>query len=212
MINVMLDPLPSEWNGYEVNTDFRVGMQVYILEYDPDLSKAEKSYLIECLLFEDENGELRDTPQGDDLQECITWFLNGWFHDREEKTKNTRRLVDYDIDQWRIYADFMQIYHIDLSTVDMHWWKFNGLLWNMPYKMSSFMQVIEIRQKKIDANMPKAEKDAIQNAKRIYDLDQQVEREYTDEEKSKIDAYDQMMAKMRKQKDEEEEILKEFRR
>lgn len=26
MINVMLDPLPSEWNGYEVNTDFRVGM------------------------------------------------------------------------------------------------------------------------------------------------------------------------------------------
>lgn len=212
MINVMLDPLPSEWNGYEVNTDFRVGMQVYILEYDPDLSKAEKSYLIECLLFEDENGELRDTPQGDDLQECITWFLNGWFHDREEKTKNTRRLVDYDIDQWRIYADFMQIYHIDLSTVDMHWWMFNGLLWNMPYKMSSFMQVIEIRQKKIDANMSKTEKDAIQNAKRIYDLDQQVEREYTEEEKSKIDAYDQMMAEMRKQKDEEEEILKEFRR
>ena len=74
MINVMLDPLPSEWNGYEVNTDFRVGMQVYILEYDPDLSKAEKSYLIECLLFEDEQGELRETPQGDDLQECIIWF------------------------------------------------------------------------------------------------------------------------------------------
>lgn len=212
MRNVMLDPLPSWWNGYEVNTDFRVGMQVYILEYDPDLSKAEKSYLIECLLFEDENGELRETPQGDDLQECITWFLNGWFHDREEKTKNTRRLVDYDIDQWRIYADFLQIYRIDLSTVDMHWWKFNGLLWNMPYKMSSFMQVIEIRQKKIDANMSKAEKEAIQNAKRIYDLDQQVEREYTEEEKSKIDAYDQMMAEMRKQKDEEEEILKEFRR
>ena len=99
MINVMLDLLPSEWNGYEVNTDFRVGMQVYILEYDPDLSKAEKSYLIECLLFEDEQGELRETPQGDDLQECITWFLNGWFHDREEKSKTTRRLVDYDIDQ-----------------------------------------------------------------------------------------------------------------
>ena len=74
------------------------------------------------------------------------------------------------------------------------------------------MQVIEIRQKKIDANMSKTEKDAIQNAKRIYDLDQQVEREYTEEEKSKIDAYDQMMAEMRKQKDEEEEILKEFRR
>ena len=60
--------------------------------------------------------------------------------------------------------------------------------------------------------MSKTEKDAIQNAKRIYDLDQQVEREYTEEEKAKIDAYDQMMAEMRKQKDEEEEVLKEFRR
>lgn len=39
-----------------------------------------------------------------------------------------------------------------------------------------------------------------------------MEREYTEEEKAKIDAYDQMMAEMRKQKDEEEEVLKEFRR
>nr|DAY80992.1 MAG TPA: hypothetical protein [Caudoviricetes sp.] len=212
MINVMLDPLPSEWNGYKVNTDFRVGLQVYLLEYDPDLSKTEKSYLIECLLFENENGELRDTPEGDALQECITWFLNGWYHDREEKAKKTRRLVDYDIDQWRIYADFLQCYHIDLSTVDMHWWMFNGLLWNMPYKMSSFMQVIEIRQKTIDAKMSKAEKEAIKSAKHIYDLEQQETRAYTEKETTKIDAYDQMMAEMRKQKDEEEKILKEFRR
>ena len=25
MINVMLDPLPEEWNGYKVNTSFRIG-------------------------------------------------------------------------------------------------------------------------------------------------------------------------------------------
>ena len=34
MNNVMLDNLPTEWNGYKVNTDFRIGMQIYILQYD----------------------------------------------------------------------------------------------------------------------------------------------------------------------------------
>ena len=42
MINVMLDPLPVEWNGYKVNTDFRIGIQIYILQYDKDLNKFEK--------------------------------------------------------------------------------------------------------------------------------------------------------------------------
>lgn len=212
MINVMLDPLPCCWNGYEVNTDYRVGIQVYLLQYDADLSDTEKACLIECLLFEDESGELRNHPEGEELQDCITWYLNGWHHDREIKSDEHSRLVDYDVDQWRIFADFLQIYNIDLSVAEMHWWMFNGLLWNMPYKQSSFMQVLEIRQKKIKSSMSKEEKETIRKAKSIYGLDDPETKEYTEEQKSKIDDYDRMMEKMRKKKKEEEEILKEFRR
>lgn len=203
MINVMLDTLPTEWNGYEVNTDFRIGIQIYILQYDKDLNKYEKMVIMESLLFDD-----RERP--DDIQDCIEWYLNGWYHDNPSDGTDKRRLVDYDVDQWRIYADFLKIYGIDLSTVDMHWWMFNGLLWNMPYRQSSFMEVIDIRRKKIKDNMSAEEKEAIKKAKKIYDLEQQVEKEYTEEEKSRIDAYDQMMAEMKKQT--EQEALEVFRR
>nr|DAF47542.1 MAG TPA: hypothetical protein [Myoviridae sp. ctlD98] len=202
----MLDPLPTQWNGFEINTSFRIGIQTFILEYDKELSDYEKSLHIVDLMFDD-----RPHPYGEELQECITWFLNGWFHDKSGSSKDNRRLVDYDIDQWRIYADFRKIYGIDLSLDEMHWWTFNGLLWNMPYKQSAFMEVINIRKKKIEAKMSVKEKEAIAEAQKVYGLDQP-ETEYTEDEKSKIDDYDRMMEEIRKKKATEKEALKQFRK
>lgn len=206
MINVMLDPLPTQWNGFEINTSFRIGIQTFILEYDKELSDYEKSIHIVDLMFDG-----RSHPYGEELQECITWFLNGWFHDKPGSSKDNRRLVDYDIDQWRIYADFRKIYGIDLSLDEMHWWTFNGLLWNMPYKQSAFMEVINIRKKKIEAKMSVKEKEAIAEAQKVYGLEQP-ETEYTEDEKSKIDDYDRMMEEIRKKKATEKEALKQFRK
>lgn len=206
MINVMLDPLPTQWNGFEINTSFRIGIQTFILEYDKELSDYEKSLHIVDLMFDD-----RPHPYGEELQECITWFLNGWFHDKSGSSKDNRRLVDYDIDQWRIYADFRKIYGINLSLDEMHWWTFNGLLWNMPYKQSAFMEVIDIRKKKIEAKMSAKEKEAIAEAQKVYGLEQP-ETVYTEDEKSKIDDYDRMMEKIRKKKVTEKEALKQFRK
>lgn len=110
-------------------------------------------------------------------------------------------------EDWRICADFRQIYGIDLSLDDMHWWMFNGLLWNMPYKQSSFQQVIEIRRKKITSKMGKEERQAIKEAQEMYALEQPEEKkEYTEDEKTKIDEYDQMMAEIRAKKKAEKEL------
>lgn len=196
MINVMLDPLPTKWNEYEINTSFRIGIQVFLVQYDKDLNPYEKSDVLVYLLFDD-----RKHPHGNELEECVEWFLNGWFHDKPEGSQDKRRLIDYDIDQWRIYADFRQIYGIDLSVEEMHWWMFCGLLWNMPHYKSTFLQVIEIRGKKITSNMRSEEKEAIQRAKKIYELEQDTEKKnYTDEEKTKIDDYDRMMKELRSKK------------
>ncbi len=202
MINVMLDPLPTEWNEYEINTSFRIGLQIMLLQYDKELSDYERNLFIIDLMFDD-----RPHPYGEELQECITWFLNGWFHDKPGSSKDNRRLVDYDIDQWRIYADFRKIYGIDLSLDEMHWWTFNGLLWNMPYKQSSFMEVIDIRRKTIEARMSAKEKEAIAEAQEIYGLEQPEEKkQYTNEEKAKIDEYDRMMEEIRAKKKAEKEL------
>lgn len=202
MINVMLDPLPDEWHGYEINTSFRIGVQVLLVQYDKELNEYEKSDALIWLLFDD-----REHPDGEELQECVEWFLNGWFHDKSGSSQDKRRLIDYDVDQWRIYADFRQIYGIDLSLDDMHWWMFNGLLWNMPHERSAFMQVIEIRRKKITSKMGREEKKAVQEAQQIYALDQpEVKKEYTEDEKGAIDEYDRMMAEIKAKKKAEKEL------
>ena len=208
MINVMLDPLPDEWNGYKVNTSFRIGIQVYLVQYDKELNEYEKSDALIWLLFDD-----REHPVGYELQECVEWFLNGWFHDKPGSSQDKRRLIDYDVDQWRIYADFRQIYGVDLSLDDMHWWMFCGMLWNMPHEQSSFMQVIEIRRKKITAKMGKEEREAVQAAQKIYALEQtEAKKEYTEDEKAKIDDFDAMMERIRAKKKAEQEALAVFRK
>lgn len=208
MINVMLDALPDEWNGYKVNTSFRIGIQIFLVEYDKELNEYEKNDVLVSLLFDD-----REHPFGEEFQKCVDWFLNGWFTDKPGTSKDNRRLIDYDVDQWRIYADFRKIYGIDLSLEDMHWWMFNGLLWNMPYKQSSFMEVIDIRKKKIKSKMSAEEKKAIKEAQEIYALEQPEQiRKYSDAEKAKIDEYDRMMEEIKRKKAEQNVILKEFRK
>ena len=73
MINVMLDPLPAEWNGYEINTSFRIGIQVFLIQYDKELNEYEKSDALIWLLFDD-----REHPVGYELQECVEWFFVGY--------------------------------------------------------------------------------------------------------------------------------------
>lgn len=210
----MLDPLPTEWlepgtnKVYLVNCDYRIGIQIALVQDDKDLAQYEKTGIILSLMFDDETEE-RPVPQGKSAEECIRWLMNGWYHDGIGSSKEKRKLIDYDVDQWRIYADFRSIYGVDLATEDMHWWKFCGLLWNMPHKQSSFLQAIEIRRKKKEEAKSDAEKKAIQEAQKIYALEQPGQ-EYTEEEAAKIDEYDAMMVRMKKKT--EEEALKVFRK
>lgn len=191
MINVLLDNLPTEYKGYLINTWFQVGLQISLLQYEDSIGDYERAQLITDLLFRDEEGELRDHPVGEELQDCVSWFLNGWNHDRSVGGSD-RRLVDYDIDQWRIYADFMAVYHIDLSTADLHWWEFCGLLWNLPFEPSSFNHVIDIRRKDIPEYLKGKDRQNFIDSKKTYALDDP-EKAYSDEEKAKIDAYDAMI-------------------
>lgn len=197
MNNILLDNLPTTWNEYKVNTWYQIGVQVFLVKDDAELSEWEQMEIIVDLMFSDPDGTIREHPTGKALHKCIEWFLNGWYHDKTAGESKDIKFLDFDVDQYRIYADFLQIYGIDLEKSDMHFWKFNGLLWNMPYKYSSLLQVIDIRTKEIKSYMGKEEKKAIKDAKKVYALDQ--DKDYTLQEKDKIDDYDRMMAKFKKE-------------
>ena len=76
--------------------------------------------------------------------------------------------MDYNIDQWRIYAAFMSQYHIDLNTVEMHWFIFRGLLDNL--NECSFTDVMQLRQRKIPSYLSAKEKEEYRKKQRIFEL------------------------------------------
>ncbi len=172
MNNVLLDPLPTEWEGedgrmYKLDTNFQIGIQICILNDDPEWTEMEKNNMVCELLFSDNIPDSRE-----EREECIEWFLNGWNHDKfkdKNNKKKKNRLIDFDVDQWRIYSAFRKQYGINLNESNMHWWEFMGLLTNLDE--CAYTRVIDIRNKDIKEKMSKSERKAIIEAKKIYGLD-----------------------------------------
>lgn len=194
MFNVMLDPLPSDWNGYQIDSDFRSGIQICMVLEDQSLSDMEKLAASAELLFP------LIQPEIQDIQETVEWFLSGWNLDniqKSNKSNDTVRILDFNIDQWRIYSAFKHQYGIDLNTVELHYWQFMGLLTTL--EECAFTRVIDIRQKKTKNKMSKEEKEAILKAKKIYSLGEQKEN-LSEEEKEKKQEAMEIFEKMRKAK------------
>ena len=198
MNNVLYESLPSSWNGYIINTGFHIGVQISLLMEDETINDRMRLNILITLLFGNEDGSIRDFPQEiEELQQCLEWFMSGWNHDKTPEQESHERIMDYDVDQGRILADFLGIYGIDLEKTEMHWWKFNWLLWNMPHDRSSFLQVIEIRTKKPRKGASADEKKAISKGKKIYGLKEKAKK-YSTEETKAIDEFDRLKDKIKK--------------
>lgn len=200
MFNVMLDRLPAEYKGYPINSDFRIGIQIFQAINDSELSemeKMDKSYDLlfldedketgESIPFKDENGEDIPLPDIITAQDGIQWFLSGWYTDNPvNDEKKEHKDMDYDVDQWRIFSAFLTQFGINLNEVDMHFWVFMGLLSTL--EECSFTRIVDIRTKKIDPKMKPSDKEELRKVKERYALEQ-VEEQMTPQEKADYDAF-----------------------
>ena len=123
------------------------------------------------------------------------WVLQEWNHDNNKKSKDRTRVLDYDIDQWRLYSAFKAQYGIDLNTANMHYWQFMGMLTTL--NECAFTRVVDVRLKKIKSNMTKEEKQIINKQKAIYSLEQPQEQ-VSEEEKTRKQEAIERFEKMRK--------------
>ena len=197
MFNVLLDPLPTEYRGFPIDSDFQIGIQIMQALEDGELSRQEGQAVALSLLFlqEDAQGNQLPLPDAETALEGLVWFLTDWNHDHNSKVDKTR-ITDFNIDQWRIYSAFKQHYGINLNTDKLHFWEFMGLLTTLPE--CAYTRVIDIRAKKITSKMGKDEKKAYAELKKVYALDQLNEVEYTDNQKEAIDEFDRMMEEQKK--------------
>ncbi len=180
MFNVLLDPLPEEWNGYAIDTDFQTGIMISQCLADESLSDTERFYAAARLLF------LKNCPGNEEIAEAIKWYMTEYSHDNTKPEKSELVIMDWNIDQWRIYAAFRQQYGIDLNVDRVHWFTFMGLLSNL--QECAFTRVMDVRQKKITAKMSNEEKAALRKAKMVFEIKQPKEA-MSPEEKRQVDEF-----------------------
>lgn len=183
MFSILLDELPTEWNGYEIDGDFQIGIQISQCMNDESLNPTERMMVAAGLLFGD---NCPDTFE--EIVEALNWFLNGWNHDNIKASgngasskKKSVETMDFDVDQWRIYAAFKSQYGIDLNREQMHFWTFMGLISSL--EECAFTRVVSIREKKIDSKMSKEEKNWLYKAKKMFMIRKEEDVEETEEEK-----------------------------
>lgn len=185
MFNVMLDKLPEEYNGHPINSDFRIGIQIFQALNDSELSEMEQMYKACELLFDVDGVE--QFPDIKTIQDGIQWFLSGWYTDNPiNNGKKERKDMDYDVDQWRIFSAFLTQFGINLNEVDMHFWVFMGLLSTL--EECAFTRILDIRTKKIDPKMKPSDKEELRKVKERYALEM-VEEQMTPQEKAEYDAF-----------------------
>lgn len=183
MWNILLDPLPEEWHGYPIDSDFQTGIQISQCLIDETMSETEQFYAARNLLFPDADNQ----PNVEETAEALKWFLNEYHHDNNTGNESDVPVMDFNIDQWRIYAAFRNQYHIDLNTVEMHWFVFMGLLSNL--NECAFTNVMNIRQKKITSKMSLEEKNAIRKAQNIFALKAPKEKRLSPTEQQAVDEF-----------------------
>lgn len=91
---------------------------------------------------------------------------------RDEKNEDdNQKVFDFTKDSGRILAAFIQCYNIDLSTINMHWFKFYTLLENISDSKPQLLQVMELRATKITNAMDAEQRIALRKAKKRISLD-----------------------------------------
>jgi len=165
--NVLLDGLPTQYEGHSINSDFRIGVQMSQAVEDPELIQEEKIAICVDLLF----GGNDPLPDPKTAAAGVQWFLTGWVTDRRGKEKNRAPVMDFNVDQWRIYAAFLSQYRIDLNTADLHFWVFMALLSTLDE--CAYTRVVDIRTRKPGKKASAEEKRMLAELKRRYALEEQ---------------------------------------
>lgn len=108
---------------YPINTDFRIAIECNRIAEDNSIGNLERALAVIYTLFGEE--ALDDTEHYDKLLELAQKYL---CCGKELEENNEKPDMDFIEDMDYIEASFMSDYKIDLSNVEMHWWKFFNLM------------------------------------------------------------------------------------
>lgn len=167
-MNLIIDGVPTyvylSGLRYNINYDFRNCLLFENLLNNDDLSQEDKLYSAINIFFGDQYIE--------DYEEAfkkIIWFYTCGKDIKQTTEKNIKPIFSYEIDDGYIFAAFVEVYKIDLTTEKLHWWKFKALFDALP-DTCYLNKIMSYRAVKINNNMTDSEKKFYRNMKKLFEL------------------------------------------
>ena len=125
-MNLLLDKLPTEYEGLKIETNFRSFILFELLMQDVNVEDNDKVALAINLFYKEMPSDLEKAING------ILWFYSCGKKHKEKEKKNKKeykeRIYSYEHDADLIYSAFWHDYRLDLNEIEyLHWWKFKSL-------------------------------------------------------------------------------------
>lgn len=177
--NPILACFPTEFRGYKINTDFRVGLMMSRVLNSVDLDDNEKKATILELLYKDMPEDIDIAWQG------VEWFLSLGYNKSTNTASNTNDSdidgadassfaddqssdsgLDFDFDSSRIYTAFLRTYGVSLGDSPLHFFKFMFMLGDLAND-TSHCKVMEIRAMPL-TDMKGKQRASYLSLKRLY--------------------------------------------
>ena len=173
-MNILIDKLPHQVEiggvNYRINCDFRTSIKFELLIQESELSQREK--ILETLKL-----YFNDIPKDVDTAiERIVWFYScGNTHKAQKESTQSeyvginQRAYSFSYDKDYIFSAFYQLYGIDLTKEDLHWWKFKALF-NSLTDECAFSKIMYYRTVEINSKMGREHQQRLRELKEIYAL------------------------------------------
>lgn len=168
-MNILTDQLPEaveiHGNTYELNTDFRTGIEIMLVFEDPELTQHEKMLVMLTLLYNEIPSDIEEACR------LAVKFLNcGDEEEKEGSGDEPERLYSFEKDARYIYSAIKQSHGVDLESVpNLHWWKFNYMFLDLA-KDCFFLHLINLRRKKLNGKLTKEEQEYCNSIRDIIEL------------------------------------------
>lgn len=130
LFNCILDGFPTEYKGYAINTDFKIGILLSTLMEDEEVEQDIKILQALNLLYKEE------VPKDVSVAvDGIIWFLSCgkseiFFEGDYKEDSPSERCLDFNVDHLDIWGAFWGK-GVDLTTEKMHWFAFMSAICNL---------------------------------------------------------------------------------
>ncbi len=187
-MNVLVSGLPKTVNvngsPFLIKTNFSIGIAFNKLMLDKNIPNYEKVVrAINLWYYKDKMPPHKTSIEKYYAFSAIMWFFTMGEEDLDEKPikqqannrqnnrirQESQNILDYDYDQAYIVGAFQQLYGIDLTVENIHWWRFK-MLFNSLTKETKMVEILGYRSMKINPKWTDEQKKFYKEMKTLYAL------------------------------------------